>query len=394
MARRPPATLILTALALGLAGCRAGAAQPTPTAGPPEAFVPIVSATGQVVPDRWATLSLPMGGVIEDLRVVEGDSVAQGELLLRLSGRAQLEAALAAARVEQLAAQQALDEILADHDLARAQAQRDLARARDELRKAEYNRSVQQEGHRASQDTIRRAKANITLAQARLDEAKDVYDSIGGSSDDPAKAQALAAYLSAKASLDAARRAYNWYTGHPTEIQQAMLDADVAVAEAMVTRAERAWQDVQGGPDPDVLAMARARLEQASAAVRAAQAALRESELRAPFRGTIAALYVRPNEWVAPGSPLLDLADLTRLHVETTDLSEIDVARVRLGAPVAITFDALPEVVAHGRVARLAPRASPGSGVNYTAWIELDQVPQGVLWGMTAFVDIEVEEEG
>ena len=40
----------------------------------------------------------------------------------------------------------------------------------------------------------------------------------------------------------------------------------------------------------------------------------------------------------------------------------------------------------------IAPKASEGSGVNYAVVIELDEWPDTLRWGMTAFVDIEVEE--
>ena len=380
---------VLAALVLTASGCTLGQGEPTPTASPEAEFVPVVSATGQVVPVEWASLSLAGSGVVMALPVAEGDLVSKGDLLLQLSGREQLQAALAAAQLEEIAAQQALDQVRSEEELARALAQEALATARDEVRKAEYDWTVQQEGNRASDDTIKRARANVILAQDRVDHAKDVYDGTGGSSDDPQRAQAQAAYLSAKAALDSARRSYNWYTGHPTEIQQAMLDADVAVAKARLAQAEQDWQDVQSGPDPEVLQMAEARLTQASAAVRAAEAALRDSELRAPFGGTVAAVRLRPHEWAAPGMGLIDIADLSDLQVQTTDLSEIDVARVSVGAPVTVTFDALPEVVVPGRVTRLSPRASEGSGVNYTAWISLDEIPPGLLWGMTAFIDIE-----
>lgn len=389
MTRSHMTRFITAALAVVLAGCSVGGADPTPTAGPEATFVPVVSATGQVVPVRWASLSVPVGGVVAALPVVEGDTVAKDELLLQLSGREQLEAVLAGAQLDQITAQQALDQVLEQEDLARAQAQNELALARDELRKAEYDRTVQQEGNRASDDTIKRGKANVVLAQDRVDQAKGVYDSTGGSSDDPARAAAQAAYLLAKAGLDSARRSLNWYTGHPTEIQQALLDADVALAEARAAQAEAAWADVEDGLDPDVLALAEARLKQTTAAVRAAEAALGDAELRAPFAGTVAAVETRRNEYVAPGVPVIDLADLTSFQIETTDLSEIDAARVALEAPVTITFDALPGVVSQGRVVRIAPRASQGSGVNYTAWIQLDEAPAGLLWGMTAFVDIE-----
>jgi multidrug resistance efflux pump len=76
--------------------------------------------------------------------------------------------------------------------------------------------------------------------------------------------------------------------------------------------------------------------------------------------------------------------------VETTDLNEIDVARVKVGDKAIVTFDALPDVVVSGVVTRIAPKASEGSGVNYTVTVELDQIPIESRWGMTAFVDIEV----
>ena len=79
------------------------------------------------------------------------------------------------------------------------------------------------------------------------------------------------------------------------------------------------------------------------------------------------------------------------LDVETTDLNEIDAARVAVGDSVKVTFDALSDVVVIGKVKSIAPKASEGSGVNYTVVVELSEWPETLRWGMTAFVDIEVE---
>ena len=376
---------IAAGLALALAGCTAAGGDPTPTPEPETSFAPVVSATGQVVPELWSSLSLPVGGVVRSLPLAEGDQVDGGGLLLELSGREQLEAALAAARLEKIAAQQALDQVYAEEGLARAQAQNEMALARDEVREAEYIYSVRQEGNRASEDTIDGARARLRVAREKMEDAKSAFDQ---ASRDNARARAYDQYASAKAAYNTALANYNWFTGHPTDIEQAMLEADVAVAKARLAQAEDAWEEVKDGIDPDVLELARARNDQATAAVEAAEAANRDSEIRAPFAGTVSAVRTRRNEWASPGQPLIDLADLTSFQVVTTDLSEIDVARVEIGAPATITFDALPDVTGRGRVARIAPRASEGSGVNYTVWIDLDEQPEGLLWGMTAFVDI------
>jgi multidrug resistance efflux pump len=86
------------------------------------------------------------------------------------------------------------------------------------------------------------------------------------------------------------------------------------------------------------------------------------------------------------------LADLDHLQVETTDLGEIDVAQIAVGDVAIITFDALPDVVIEGTITRIAPKAAEGSGVNYAVVLEMSEVPDALRWGMTAFVDIELEK--
>jgi len=145
------------------------------------------------------------------------------------------------------------------------------------------------------------------------------------------------------------------------------------------------------GPDPDEVSLAEERLDNAETQLAAAEAALGDLELRAPFAGTVSEVYVRLSEWVSTGQPVLLLADLGELRIETTDLSEIDVAQIEVGDAATIAFDALPDVIVSGRVVRIATKAATGSGVNYPVVLELDEVPRQLRWGMTAFVDIEIK---
>jgi multidrug resistance efflux pump len=138
--------------------------------------------------------------------------------------------------------------------------------------------------------------------------------------------------------------------------------------------------------------LAEARLANAKGQLAAAEAALNDLELLAPFGGVVSEIYVRASEWISPGQPTLLLADLSHLRVETTDLNEIDVAQVEVGNTATVTFDALPEAVVPGKVVRIASKAATGSGVNYTVVVELDEIPENLRWGMTAFVDIAFDE--
>jgi multidrug resistance efflux pump len=73
-------------------------------------------------------------------------------------------------------------------------------------------------------------------------------------------------------------------------------------------------------------------------------------------------------------------------------LNEIDMAQVEIGDRAIVSFDALPGVTVEGTVLRIASKAAEGSGVNYTVEVELDQIPEKLRWGMTAFVDIQVSQ--
>jgi HlyD family secretion protein len=226
---------------------------------------------------------------------------------------------------------------------------------------------------------VKRSQEELALIDSR-----SRYDELL-SPPDPIDVQVAEANMAAaKAQLSNAQR----------ELQR-VLDGpqpgEVALLEAQIDKGYRDFDTFSAGPDPDDIALAEARLTNAEAQLAAAQAAIADRELVAPYDGVISAVYVNPNEWVAPGSPVLLIGDLEHLQVETTDLSEIDVAQISLGDRAAVTFDALPELALEGTVVIIAPKADEGSGVNFPITIELEDIPAALRWGMTAFIDIELE---
>jgi hypothetical protein len=77
--------------------------------------------------------------------------------------------------------------------------------------------------------------------------------------------------------------------------------------------------------------------------------------------------------------------------VETTDLSERDVARVALGQETIVYVEALGDEIP-GRVVGIAPQATTiGGDVVYTVYVELDEMPPGLRWGMSTEVEIATE---
>jgi HlyD family secretion protein len=120
-----------------------------------------------------------------------------------------------------------------------------------------------------------------------------------------------------------------------------------------------------------------------------AQVTLAEAELRAPFAGTIAALDVQVGEYVAPGTPVVQLADLATWQIETTDLTERNILRIRAGSQATVTFDAIPDLELHGTVSRIRPLGENKQGdITYTVTIMPDQQDSRLYWNMTASVTI------
>ncbi len=386
---------------LVVTGCSSVNPEPTPDSEPSPltSFSPVVSATGEVVPLQSATLSMNQGGILAAVMVAEGDMIEAGQLIARREqqlSRETLEAGLAASQFELASAQQALTDLYDAVPLQAVQAQIDLANAQDQLNDAEYRWRVQQPGNRASGDIINASEANLILANNQVDKAQKEFNKYSGrADDDPARALALSNLSAARQQRDAILRQLNWYTGQPNNIDQAILDAEVAVAQVQLEEAQVNYDMLQAGPDPELTALAQERIDNALAQVAAAEAALNDLdpdlELLAPFDGTVVELFVNEAEWVSPGQPILVLADLNQLRVETTDLSEIDVAQIAVGDTAAVTFDALANVVTNATIVRISDRAATGSGVNYRVILELDELPPGLRWGMTAFVDIEIE---
>ena len=130
------ALVLLAGLAL-LAGCalpgagnQAAEAQPTATPQPVRAASQVV-ADAAVVPVLESSLSMPAGGIVQEVLVAEGDTVEAGQPLLRLRSLSQ-QAAVAQAEAGVARAQARVDELKAGprpEEITVAQAAVDVAAA-------------------------------------------------------------------------------------------------------------------------------------------------------------------------------------------------------------------------------------------------------------------------
>jgi RND family efflux transporter MFP subunit len=140
---------------------------------------------------------------------------------------------------------------------------------------------------------------------------------------------------------------------------------------------------------PEIRQIADAKAASAQAGVEVAQAMLAQSTLISPADATVASVDVFPGEYIDQNQTIITLASLDKLQLETTDLSERDITKVKVGAQVTISIEALNETF-HGKVLRISPMASTlGGDTVFKVTIAFDEQPKGLLWGMTAEVTIE-----
>jgi len=384
-------TIIVSLLALSPAGC-VGQGEETATPQADVTYDSMVSITGEVMPRDWATVSSQAGGNVVEILVGVGDDVAAGDVLVRLDCTdAQLAVQEAEAAVESARAQVALvNAAPRREEVAAVEGQVEAAQAALSQAVAQRNRLTAGE----IEAQVAAAELEVAEAEARHRAALIDHDRIQGDegAKDWVKQEAVLRLRSAEQAVEAARMQLT-RTQESVPARGREANAAVQAATAQRDRAQAQLALVQARATAEEIAVAQADAEQAEAALDAARVALRRCEVRAPLSGTIGTVDAREGELVTPGQALITLGDLATLRVETTDLDEIDVARVEVEQEVTVTFDALPEQDFTGHIMRIDPMAQPGSGgVNYRAIVELDEVDPAVRWGMTAFVDIEVGE--
>lgn len=200
------------------------------------------------------------------------------------------------------------------------------------------------------------------------------------------------------------------HDGSETETNQLLLKLDqltylaqVNVAEADVRRATAAVEQAQLQVDqlpPDAspgqvesvqasLRLAEAELDLARSTLSSAQAALLQTEVRAPFAGTIADVAIEVGEQAIAGQTVITIGDSTGWLIETTDVSELEVVRLAVGDRANVSFEALPDLVIDGTVDRIQVRGTTADGgVVFAVAIRPDVHRDELRWGMTATVSI------
>ncbi len=245
---------------------------------------------------------------------------------------------------------------------------------------------------------------SIILAEADLSSAKKALDDLLNS--DTARAQALIAVRNAEKAYE---KAYNWriqlngkidnkdyvwvngilkvreYKGYASAETIAKADEDLALAEAKLNDARRNYERLNSGTDPAEVAAAEARIA-------AAQSTLNMAYLITPFDGTVTQAEPAVGDQVTTGAVAFRVDDLSHLLVDV-QVSEVDINTLSIGQAATLTFDAILGKEYKGEIVEVGQAGDNVQGVvNFTVTIELTDADELVKPGMTAAVNIVVQE--
>jgi len=365
-----------------------------------------VTVEGAVEPTRWVELrplNTGAGGAVAAATVAEGDVVVEGDLLIRFdAGEETLAVELAEASLSLAQARLALvkaDPRPEDVDVIEAQ----LGAAEAAIAQATAQRDKLTGG--ASEAQIAAAQAERASAQAERTQAYNLHEQTMEcftfklpDGDKKTVCPALGApEEKARFALEAAEAALAaTETGlaaaenrAQTELRAAQSEIAVAAARQDALQAQLAR--TQAGSAPEQIASAEAQVAQSRAALAAAEAALEKTELRAPFDGAVIDISVGAGDTAAPGEIVVVLATLDRLRVRTTELTELDVARVETGQSAIVTLEALPGTELKGHVDRVSEQSVEYRGdVTYPVYVALEGDVSRLRWGMTVRVEIRL----
>lgn len=197
----------------------------------------------------------------------------------------------------------------------------------------------------------------------------------------------------ARANLQKATAASALADANYTSSPSAQNDAVRMTARADLDIAQANFNRVISGPTQEELDALQNSVTGAQLDLDAARAALAQTQVTAPYAGTVTEIDVHEGELAGGYAQLAVVADLGGLEI-ATDIDEVDVAHAQPGQTVEVRLDAFPGERFTGKVTRLFPAASTQRGTTtYSAVVDFDPHGETVRPGMGATMRIQTVEK-
>ncbi len=134
-------------------------------------------------------------------------------------------------------------------------------------------------------------------------------------------------------------------SGAATAAQRDELEGQLAQAEARRQSIAQRLRALEEGARSQEVAAAEAQVSAATVALEALDERLARYVLRAGLSGSVLDVHVEPGEVVAPGAPVVTVADVAHPYVDLF-VPQGELAGVRIGTPASVRVDAESEAYA------------------------------------------------
>ncbi len=312
-----------------------------------------ITSVGNLALSQTEDLAFEIAGTVEEVLVSEGDSVTEGQELVKLD-TSEWDDLVKTRKSALVTAQRALDNSerqITAKELAVRQAELD-------LKTAEYNM--------IQIDEVKKAQDNVETAEFQLKLTKSIGPYQSESSDNYASRILNLEGILAKAQQDLqtllSGNSMSVSTSVALQIEKYLLqvekagmsleDARVALENARLDRDddEQDVNDAQSNLD-EVLALSPV--------------------IKAPFDGFITKVNVEGGDEVLKGTIAVQLADPDKFEAEIL-VSEMDIVQVTLGGNAWVEVDSLDGLSLPAIITHISPKATIQSGVvNYKVKVEI-----------------------
>jgi HlyD family secretion protein len=336
-----------------------------------------VNAAGNVSAPDQASIAFQSSGRVAQAPVLVGDLVKKGQLLMQLD-TTDLNISLEVAQANLAGAKANYDASVASLKFAIKTAQANIMSAQASLDDANAKAKTQR-------DQLLVAKAAVDKTSVALQTAQGNNNAVSWRGPNDAAASAAAA------ALQSAQDDYNSAVASYQIAVAQVNDTAVRAAQATLDSAQTALAQAQSNQDTSTRS-AQAAVDSAQVAVDQAQRNLDAASLYAPFDGVVAAVNYNVGD-SAGSTTAVALADLSNLQVKAT-IAEIDMAKLKTGDTVQVTFDAIANKTYQGTVLAIGPAGTITSGVvNYPVTVVISKPDAAVKPGMTANLTIAVDQK-
>lgn len=199
------------------------------------------------------------------------------------------------------------------------------------------------------------------------------------------------------------------------EVQKATNEKDIAAAEASVNTTQNNLASAEAdltlkkaGATPEQIAAQEAQVRQAEANIISQQALIKQAQasalqsqadlektiLKAPTDGTITNIEKEKGEIAQANTTIISMINSGNFQIEA-NVSETEIAKVKLDNDVEITLDALgPDEKFSGKIIKINPAETVVSGVIYYKITSIFGVEdERIKSGMTANLDIQTDRK-